>query len=35
MKVDLHCHTNISDCSLSFDEIVELAVKEDVTSLAH
>ena len=34
MKVDLHCHTNISDCSLAFDEILELAVKEGVSHLA-
>ncbi|QRG69066.1 PHP domain-containing protein [Brevibacillus choshinensis] len=34
MKVDLHCHTNLSDCSHSFEEIVELAVKEGVTHLA-
>lgn len=34
MKVDLHCHTNVSDCSLSFEEVVELAVQASVTHLA-
>lgn len=34
MKVDLHCHTNISDCSLSIEEILELAIEEEVTHLA-
>ncbi len=34
MKVDLHCHTNISDCSLSFEAVLELAVEADVTHLA-
>lgn len=34
MKVDLHCHTNISDCSFSFEEILELARKEKVSHLA-
>lgn len=34
MKVDLHCHTNISDCSLSFEQILELAWEEMVTHLA-
>lgn len=34
MKVDLHCHTNISDCSFSFEEIIQLALKEQVTHLA-
>ncbi|CAM4233013.1 PHP domain-containing protein [Paenibacillus alkaliterrae] len=34
MKVDLHCHTNISDCSLSFCEIIDLAKLEGVGCLA-
>jgi phosphoribosyl 1,2-cyclic phosphate 1,2-diphosphodiesterase len=34
MKVDLHCHTNISDCSMSFDEILELASAEKISHLA-
>lgn len=34
MKVDLHCHTNISDCSFSFEEILKLALKENVGHLA-
>ncbi|WP_027416781.1 PHP domain-containing protein [Aneurinibacillus terranovensis] len=34
MKVDLHCHTNISDCSLSFNEVIELSLKEEVSHLA-
>lgn len=34
MIVDLHCHTNISDGSFSFDEVLELALKENVTHLA-
>lgn len=34
MKVDLHCHTNMSDCSFSFEEILELAMKEKVSHLA-
>ncbi|WP_028611519.1 PHP domain-containing protein [Paenibacillus harenae] len=34
MKVDLHCHTNLSDCSLSFGQIIELAKKESVSHLA-
>lgn len=34
MKVDLHCHTNISDGSLSFGEIVALAKQEGVGYLA-
>ncbi|OIK15123.1 phosphatase [Bacillus sp. MUM 116] len=34
MKVDLHCHTNISDCSFSFEEILELASREKVKHLS-
>lgn len=34
MKVELHCHTNISDCSLSIVEVVELALVQGVTHLA-
>jgi predicted metal-dependent phosphoesterase TrpH len=34
MKVDLHCHTNISDCSFSFEVILEKALKENVSHLA-
>ncbi|WP_426452950.1 PHP domain-containing protein [Paenibacillus sp. S-38] len=34
MKADLHCHTNLSDCSMSFAEILDIAVEEEVTHLA-
>jgi phosphoribosyl 1,2-cyclic phosphate 1,2-diphosphodiesterase len=34
MKVELHCHTNISDCPLSIVEVVELALDQEVTHLA-
>lgn len=34
MKVDLHCHTTISDGSYSFDEIIDLAEKEEIGYLA-
>ncbi|RFU68991.1 PHP domain-containing protein [Peribacillus saganii] len=34
MKADLHCHTNVSDCSFSINEILELALQEDVRYLA-
>ncbi|UKS28613.1 PHP domain-containing protein [Paenibacillus sp. HWE-109] len=34
MKVELHCHTNLSDGSFTFEEILELAVKEDIRYLA-
>jgi predicted metal-dependent phosphoesterase TrpH len=34
MKVDFHCHTTASDGSLSPIEIVDLALKHEVTSLA-
>ncbi len=34
MKIELHCHTNISDCPLSIDEVVELALIQGVTHLA-
>lgn len=34
MKIDLHCHTKLSDNSLTFEEIVELALAEEVTHLA-
>ena len=34
MKIELHCHTNISDCPLSIDEVLELALVEGVTHLA-
>lgn len=34
MKVDFHCHTTASDGSLSPIEIIDLAVKHDVTTLA-
>jgi len=34
MKVDLHCHTNISDCSMGFDEILDLAIAEKLSHLA-
>jgi len=34
MKVELHCHTNISDCPLSIEEIMELAIEQGVTHLA-
>jgi len=34
MKVELHCHTNISDCPLSVEEVLELALVQGVTHLA-
>jgi len=34
MKVDFHCHTTASDGSLSPIEIIDLALKHDVTTLA-
>ncbi|WP_010676742.1 PHP domain-containing protein [Bacillus timonensis] len=34
MKVELHCHTNISDCPLSIEEVISLAIQESVTHLA-
>lgn len=34
MKVELHCHTNISDGSCSFEEVMEIAAKERVSHLA-
>lgn len=34
MKVELHCHTNISDCPLSIKEVLSLAVQQEVTHLA-
>lgn len=34
MKVELHCHTNISDGSFSFKEVLELASREKVSHLA-
>ncbi|WP_257349643.1 PHP domain-containing protein [Pseudalkalibacillus decolorationis] len=34
MKVDLHCHTNISDGSFTFDEILRQAKQQEVTHLA-
>jgi len=34
MKVDFHCHTTASDGSLSPNEIIDLAVKHEVTTLA-
>ncbi|MCM3785195.1 PHP domain-containing protein [Neobacillus mesonae] len=34
MKVELHCHTRISDGSCSFEEVLELADQEAVTCLA-
>ncbi|MEH7386373.1 PHP domain-containing protein [Bacillus sp. JJ1521] len=34
MKVELHCHTNISDCPLSIEEVIALAIQENVTHLA-
>ncbi|PAE32941.1 PHP domain-containing protein [Bacillus sp. 7884-1] len=34
MKIELHCHTNISDCPLSIDEVLELALAQGVTHLA-
>lgn len=34
MKIDLHCHTNVSDCPLSFEQVLELAIQEDVHYLA-
>ncbi|WP_053360780.1 PHP domain-containing protein [Bacillus sp. FJAT-27251] len=34
MKVELHCHTNISDCPLSVEEVLSLALEQGVTHLA-
>lgn len=34
MKIELHCHTNISDCPLSIDEVLELALAQGVSHLA-
>ncbi|WP_199617726.1 PHP domain-containing protein [Paenibacillus alkalitolerans] len=34
MKVDLHCHTDVSDCSMSLREIIDLAKLEGVGCLA-
>ncbi|MGO4494904.1 PHP domain-containing protein [Paenibacillus sp. 2RAB27] len=34
MKVEFHCHTKLSDGSYKFDEILDLAIQEDVTHLA-
>ncbi|MCR8630291.1 PHP domain-containing protein [Paenibacillus radicis (ex Xue et al. 2023)] len=34
MKVELHCHTNLSDGSFTFDEIIQLALRENVSHLA-
>lgn len=34
MKAELHCHTNVSDCPLSIDEVLNLAVANDVSYLA-
>lgn len=34
MKVELHCHTRLSDGSYTFEEILELAAKNNVSHLA-
>lgn len=34
MKIELHCHTNISDCPLSIEEVLELALAQGITHLA-
>ncbi|MDF1509808.1 PHP domain-containing protein [Robertmurraya sp. DFI.2.37] len=34
MKVEFHCHTNISDCPLSIEEVLELALLQNVSHLA-
>ena len=34
MKVELHCHTKVSDGSLSFEQVLELAIQEQVRYLA-
>ncbi len=34
MKVELHCHTNISDGSCSFEEVLEFAANEGILHLA-
>lgn len=34
MKIELHCHTNISDCPLSIDQVLDLAVEQSVSHLA-
>ncbi|TCN21218.1 PHP domain-containing protein [Mesobacillus foraminis] len=33
-KIELHCHTNISDCPLSIDQVMELAVEQKIGHLA-
>jgi len=34
MKVELHCHTNISDCPLSIEAVLALALEQGVTHVA-
>lgn len=34
MKAELHCHTNVSDCPLTIDEVLNLAIANEVTHLA-
>ncbi|AZV63151.1 PHP domain-containing protein [Peribacillus frigoritolerans] len=34
MKVELHCHTNVSDGSSSFEELLEVAKRESIGHLA-
>jgi phosphoribosyl 1,2-cyclic phosphate 1,2-diphosphodiesterase len=34
MKIELHCHTNISDCPLTTEEVIQLALEQGVTHLA-
>ncbi|OCT12237.1 phosphatase [Paenibacillus pectinilyticus] len=34
MKVELHCHTRLSDGSYTFEEVLDLAVQEQVSHLA-
>lgn len=34
IKTELHCHTNISDGSYSFEQLAEAALKEDIRVLA-
>lgn len=34
MKIDLHCHTSVSDGSLSPQALIDLALQRDITTLA-
>ncbi|MBT2758011.1 PHP domain-containing protein [Mesobacillus foraminis] len=34
MKTELHCHTNISDCPLSIEQVLDLALEQKISYLA-